>query len=549
MLLTSLIRGIRAARRDDRGVALAAVLGLMVTAMLLTALVAGSVITASGYSTSARAGVQSEASAEAGIAAARAGLLNGTCAATGNGSFASATGSIPRYLATVWIPFGSGWTRGCPSTLTTQIRILSTGYAAAPGVAGNSSGNTANLEVILSPGVTPTSLYPSGPAVFAYSAGSFSNGGQLVSLDGSTPNVLVKQGDVVCDNNFQATANLVVNGGNLAIDNSCTISGNAWASGRITFGNNTNLGGNAIANGITMSGGSSVANVWSSSDLTLNGNLTIRGVAKAFSLSVTGANLQGGGYIYGPSSLGNSVSLGATVLTQSIVQGSKSNSKLVVQNPISSPTFVSDRPAPPVVPNWVDFGARAADYTSTAWTGFQVVQLGTNCDAASVKTKIASLAGQPGVLDGRTCVGTSDWGNNIDMGMTNDLAIIMPSISISGVKFTPPTAKRLWLINPDTVANQSPDCASGEGMSITNNPTFTNVNVMVYTPCSASIVAGISIQGQMFANQVTLNNHASLAYAPIGLPGYDLNYGSSTTQTGGEPARSVLTQRNVSAGN
>jgi hypothetical protein len=77
-----------------------------------------------------------------------------------------------------------------------------------------------------------------GPAVFAYNAGTFGNGGQLVSLDGSTPNVLIKTGNIVCDNNFEATANLVVNGGNLTVDNGCNITGNVWASGRVNFVNN-----------------------------------------------------------------------------------------------------------------------------------------------------------------------------------------------------------------------------------------------------------------------------------------------------------------------
>jgi hypothetical protein len=53
----------------------------------------------------------------------------------------------------------------------------------------------------------------------------------------------------------------------------------------------------------------------------------------------------------------------------------------------------------------------------------------------------------------------------------------------------------------------------------------------------------------MFANQVSLSNNSTLAYAAIGLPGYDLNYGSSTNQTGSEATRSVVSQRNVTAGN
>ncbi|MES1169454.1 MAG: hypothetical protein ABUL47_02070, partial [Leifsonia sp.] len=174
MLLTTLIRRLR--RSDDRGIALAAVLGLMSVGLLLTTLVAASVINASGFSTATRAGVQSEAAAEAGIAAARAGLVNGTCVGSSNGIY---SGTDPHYLATVWIPSGNTWVRGCPAGLGTSVRILSSGYATATGVNGADAGDSTNLEAILSPAVPPTSIVATGPAVFAYNAGTFGNGGQL----------------------------------------------------------------------------------------------------------------------------------------------------------------------------------------------------------------------------------------------------------------------------------------------------------------------------------------------------------------------------------
>ena len=102
MLLTRIISNLTRLRREEDGAGMAAVIGLLAVSLLTTSLVATSVVTATEYTTVTRAGVQSQAAAEAGIADARAGLLTGTCAAKGN-QYASAVGATPRYLATVWV--------------------------------------------------------------------------------------------------------------------------------------------------------------------------------------------------------------------------------------------------------------------------------------------------------------------------------------------------------------------------------------------------------------------------------------------------------------
>jgi hypothetical protein len=548
MLLTS----IRRLRSEDHGIAMAAVLGLMMVGLLLTTLIAASVISASGFSTSTRASVQSEAAAEAGVAAARAGLVLGTCGANQNGIY---QGTSPSYLATVWIPSGNLWVRGCPVGLSTSVRILSSGYASANGVNGATSGNSTNLEAVLSPAVPPTTIVATGPAVYAYNAGTFGNGGELVSLDGSTPNVLVKTGNITCDNNFEATANLVVNGGNLTVDNGCKITGNVWASGRVNFLNSGLVGGAAIGNGVSLSNSSSVGRIWSTADITLSGNPTVNGMAKGYSLAPNGGTMKGGGLIYGPTSIGSAATtLTANVTTQTISgtapKSWKSNTKLVTQNPITSPTFGSDYPSPPTVPNWIDFGSDAKDYAADTWQGFGIHVMGTDCSVTAVKAAVAGLNGAPGVLDGRACVGGMVMDNNNIIPMQNDLAIIAPSITISGnVKFQPATPSRLWLINPDYTGNGLPTCAAGEHFEISNNPKFTNVKVLMYSPCTVAIVAGIEITGQIFANTAQLTNNSVLAYGAVGLPGYDLNYGTSTTTIGSEAARSVQSLRNVMVGN
>ena len=197
MLLTRVNSRLAAWRDEERGAAMASVMALLAVSLLLSTLVASSVVTATGVTSSARANVQSQAAAEAGVAAARAGLVAGTCSASGN-QYASASGATPSYLATIWVPLGSGWTRGCPASLTTQVRILSTGYASAEGVAGNSAHDSSHLEVVLSNATTSAQINATGPAVYAFSATGFSGGGSLVGVDGSNPAILIKTGDVDC---------------------------------------------------------------------------------------------------------------------------------------------------------------------------------------------------------------------------------------------------------------------------------------------------------------------------------------------------------------
>ena len=85
MFLTRLTRtfaSIRSLRSDEAGVALAAVLAFMAAGVLFSAIIAGSVVFAYQFTSSTRSGIQAQASAEAGIAAARAGLIGGTCTDT-----------------------------------------------------------------------------------------------------------------------------------------------------------------------------------------------------------------------------------------------------------------------------------------------------------------------------------------------------------------------------------------------------------------------------------------------------------------------------------
>jgi hypothetical protein len=127
--------------------ALAAVVGLGLVALLISALILTAVVGSFKTTTASRANVQAQASAQAGIVAAYAGIQSPASCASKGGVYASAT--VPKYSATVYVPNGSGgWLAACPNSQSGQVRIVSTGTAADKGVGGQSSSDVAYVEAL-----------------------------------------------------------------------------------------------------------------------------------------------------------------------------------------------------------------------------------------------------------------------------------------------------------------------------------------------------------------------------------------------------------------
>ncbi|MGX5682076.1 hypothetical protein [Schumannella luteola] len=436
----------------------------------------------------------------------------------------------------------------------TQVRIVSTGYATAQGTDQISAGDQTVLEAVLAASSTPVTLSASGPAVYAYSASSYGGSGQLVSLDGSVPDVLVKTGNVVCNGAADGVANFVVNGGTLAVQGSCKIGGNAFSSGRMTFEGAGVVSGFVVADGVTMTGSAKIGGrLWSKSDLSMSGAPTVSGIVKAKSANLDGGTLSAASYIYGNTNVQNAggTNLNATLTTQTANPTPPSwwggNSKISKINPITAPTFDADLPATPVVPNWVDFGSRAEDYTSTVWVGFSIYQMGTTCTAATIRTAIAAIGGAPGVIDGRNCSGGSiSIGGSETISVTNDLAIIANSIDLGGsMKFSSSTAKRLWLINPDTVDNDLPNCPGK--LNIDGSAGFTNLSVLLFSGCKVTIASSTQMTGQVFAGDVSVGGAATIRYRAVGLPGVNLSTGAQESTSSNNAPRELVSLRNVNS--
>ena len=147
--------------------------------------------------------------------------------------------------------------------------------------------------------------------------------------------------------------------------------------------------------------------------------------------------------------------------------------------------------------------------------------------------------------EARTDYATSPNASHHGFVFQNDIAIIANKFDLAGsANFTSPTPHRMWLINPDTIANQTPDCG-GKSMSIDGGFFWNNLDTMLYTPCAITIESSTTLTGQLFAYRTTVEGGSHINYTPVGLPGYDLGSGLPTGTPTTEADRVVVSQRNV----
>jgi hypothetical protein len=230
-------------RDDETGSALAAVLGVMAVGLVFTALIASSIVGAYGFSSSTRAGVQSQAAADAGVAAAHTGLFTtGNCAAqTTPGTYKST--SAPVYTAVVKYDLGAGWVSGCPLATATRIQIMSTGTSQAKGVNGATSGDSSKVEAVfnyIAPGVVP-----SGVGMYLFGGGTVESNSTLDLSEASGAGLMIKNGPLDCaKNNTVINGSIFVNG-TLTFSGTCRVNGSAWVAGA------ANLGSGSVRDNLT----------------------------------------------------------------------------------------------------------------------------------------------------------------------------------------------------------------------------------------------------------------------------------------------------------
>ena len=243
-----LTKAIAQVRHRERGSALIAVLGIMVVLSIVTVTVAAVTVQAAGTTTASRAGVQSRASAEAGIdvALARLTTTNG-CSSLGNAMNSTVT---PVFTSAISYSLNSGstWTNGCPPVSATHVRITSIGTAEQLGVARASSGDKSTVQATYKWAPIIVQVPIDGAAVYANSVDGVLKKFNLSSANNSVAtSVMVKTGDVECTNNAKIGGDLILGGGNAKL-NMCDVAGKVQVNGNVDI-NSSNIGGPIWATG------------------------------------------------------------------------------------------------------------------------------------------------------------------------------------------------------------------------------------------------------------------------------------------------------------
>jgi hypothetical protein len=561
------------AAHDERGSAMVAVVGLMCITVIIGISVATASIGALGFTSSTRAGVQSQAAAEAGIDY-TVGALKSTmaCSATYTSPAGSPAFSTSiSYATTATIPSGAaGWTPGCPVNSATFVRIESVGTAKAKGVAGNTIGDKNKVEAIFNYVSAHVPVTATGSAAYSYSTGVLNN---LTLLDGGNLNsdIRIKTGSVDCQSGTVINGSVRLANGSFQSSGSCRVTGSVSASQYVAVNSGSSIGGDIVAGGADLYHTTAVTAVGTGQssngggkavggNIMAGGPVRIEGVVGG---NVTSTRLPNGTVgavsVITPDATtrvgGNLAASGAfdTWAPRCTTPGEtgwdaagnrcaiKKNGNVI--GAVSHNVGGLSAPAAPVVPNWVDYAFNPADWTAL---GYTVVTWPNTNEACRIDQNTALLPRvtalstytTPTVIDARQCASGVDFSQSsaLNLNLKTDIAFVATKFDIGRVlaKSNNATTRKMWFIVPDLTANTQPTATAANCyVDIKNDTRIENtVAAFVYTPCKITNSAA-QWSGQMYGGTVEFNTNIQLTFEPVGLPNVDLDGGPATPPAGG----------------
>jgi len=287
-------------------------------------------------------------------------------------------------------------------------------------------------------------------------------------------------------------------------------------------------------------------------------NENIKGDADVWgTMNLLGTTVSGNAWSSGPMMFYNSAVVSGNATGNALTQGT--NGKITAGSK-GGGTYDT----PPTVPNWYNFTYNSADWSGL---GYQIEKLtAAQCTSGWGETGVSSQYTSGNVvIDARACthgVRLSS-GYNDGINVTGNLAIIGTAFDIESGAFSSPAGStpKVWLITPDNKAETpaAPSCDSSTGwtedsssgytseetsltngftLGTTKKSTANNISLMVYTPCLVDIEGGSYIQGQVFSGSVDMGNGSDMSWIPVGLPGVNLDTGTSTS--GGSTGVSII---------
>lgn len=558
-----------AGQLGQRGSALLIVVGVMALGLLISVLLASSLTATFTYSSTSKAGIQAQAAAESGVATALVGLnTTGSCASAG-GVYQSS--GNPNFRATIWRSMdGSTWVKACPDLVTTQVRIISTGYAQGGAVGSANSQNQRIVESTYSYGTGGSGGNSPGAAMYVYAAGNLDTY-QINSSGVIASDIAVTTGNFSCTGPTLIQGTVLVGQGTANLTNNCTIYNSLLASGAITMTSNSQIHGDATSSGagVTISnvtdtiGGNVYANGPVSTNGAIVGNVEAVGAVTLVQGSSVGGSIKAGGVVSISSSVGGSVTtpgnltfvatgsvagsitIGGTLtygkLTNAaaasalISQGKVIGTILFGQSGVATPVAK----AAPLLPPWIDV---SYNYSTWQTNGFATQltwpsALGCRIGDASSTTPSGVLypwyqqlknLSAPTVVDARSCTSVS---GNIALSLKTDVAFIGTNFDFDSINLTSADSltHKIWFIVPDaqpTVAG--PQCTKHGGNFVVNTTSTvsTQVEAFVYAPCSIAINNGTTWTGQLYSGDMVGGGGTRvLNYVPLGIPGTSIGGG------------------------
>ncbi len=520
-------------KSDERGSTLVAVIGLALVTSVIGVTVVTATINGLGVTTSARAGVQARAAAEAGVDQALVSIQSG-CVTT-----ASSSGT-PKYTYDLQYSISSttpSWVTGCPTSDATLIKITSKGFAANTTVSGSSSADTRTVEAIYANVPVYVSAPVVLPAVYANTVeGTFKNFVLSSSSASIAADVQIKNGNVICSNGATIDGSLLLANGYAQLDR-CDVNGVVHVSKYVSVsGTGTSLKKDVIALGQGVAAGSNAVDLGAGIG-GVQGSVYSSGDVQNSSL------IQGGVSLSGTSA--NSVKVGSSgrVMGNVVSSGSVAVAPGGAIDGTTTTNFTGFAPLPaPRVPDWTDI-----PYPNpSAWKGYTVLTWPVSTSSCAVGNSNAfweSLTAQSAnlgnlLIDARGCGAAGlDFQNNItNIQLSSNISFIAWKFNVNRIVATTNTTatRYLWFMVPDNYNDTGPDGKPTPTCPTTVNPstpvgtiTLTNeaniaptVAAMAYTPCK--IISDRNYwRGQLYGGTIEFLQQAQLTYVPVGVNGVD----------------------------
>lgn len=561
--------------RDDEGAAIVAVMGMVAVAAIVTLVITAATMTAVSHTTATRAGVQSQAAADAGVDYAVSRIHVGQCGSNFTRTFGQiysqaevadfgVEASDPFFDVDVfWKPVLTGtWVAGCPSGLLSsllnyQVRIESTGYATSTATGDIAALDSHTVEAIygwtLAPVAPDNSIRASGAAIYSYSTPNQNiNGLDLNSVGQYIAGIQYKTGDFYCTNT-SIDGSVTVSSGKATVDSACSIQGDLMTSSSVSMPSNGRISGNVTAAGVT-SGTSFVqsnSSGWVGRNVYARGPVSMHGTVVG---NVVSGPTTGQSVFNQTARIGQSLTTAGTINANWCGSCNSAQSKTsmknsgVVAGEINYSISGIAAPQLPTVPGWVDFAYNPADWVTPSGATFSVITLnpllitpndcGWDWDSTGMaKLRQAVNSTTPTIIDARNCSSLNMY-YGLNPKLKSDLVIVTNN-KFTGGNNTWSSAdgqpKRLWFINPDGVKDGVPGTlvpCTTERYNFNSGFTIgAGVTATVYTPCRIENSSTTWV-GQMYANQVVMHGNITFNYTPNGLPGVNLDTGEYSSGGG-----------------